>query len=231
VLSCSLLCSTVLWRALACSGVLWLALACIDVLWHALACSGVHWRALVWIGVLWRALACSGVHWRALACTGVLWRALACSCNAPRSLLAPPLQRWLPPQHSSRQWRHILASQPDVTPDTSRTQQLLSQHCLRRAGPDSRSDQPALQPGPDTMLRTQHLQSWNDLSHQPGPSWQGADTTTPQHISHRVSPLSLSLAVLPTGRSNEYIRLSPLYWSICYHPAGYYNWWTCLLGT
>ncbi len=31
MLSCSLLCSTVLWRALACSGVLWRAMACSDM--------------------------------------------------------------------------------------------------------------------------------------------------------------------------------------------------------
>ena len=78
VLSCSLLCSTVLWRALACSGVHWRALACTGVLWRALACTGMLWCELACTGVLWRALACSGVLWRAFTCSCVHWRALIC---------------------------------------------------------------------------------------------------------------------------------------------------------
>jgi hypothetical protein len=78
VLSCSLLCSTVLRRALTCTDVHWRALVCSGVHWRALACYCVHLRALACTSVLWRALACTGVHWRALACSVVLWRALLC---------------------------------------------------------------------------------------------------------------------------------------------------------
>ncbi len=87
-------------------------------------------------------------------------------------------------------WRHTLTSQPDVTPDTMRLSNSRVITGPGQTGPTSRSDQPALQPGPTVKTaRTDRKTCWH---------------SNPTRSNRLSSP---TLALLPDTRSLSAVPL------------------------